>query len=123
MMNDVVVNTVSKFIPELSKAKDSDFYYLYEISIENKGEQKIKLLTRHWDIYDALGRQKKVDGEGVIGQHPIINPGETFRYKSFCPLKTEFGCMSGFYTMKDEDGNVFKVKIPEFPLVLDNLIN
>ena len=123
MMNDVVVNTVSKFIPELSKAKDSDFYYLYEISIENKGEQKIKLLTRHWDIYDALGKQKQVDGEGVIGQHPIINPGETFRYKSFCPLKTEFGCMSGFYTMKDEDGNVFKVEVPEFPLVLDNLIN
>jgi len=122
-MNDVIVNAQSKFIPELSKAEDSNFYYLYEISIENKGKKKVKLLARHWDIHDALGKQKQVDGEGVVGENPIINPGEVFKYKSYCPLKTEFGCMSGFYTMKDEDGNVFKVEIPEFPLVLDNLIN
>jgi ApaG protein len=122
-VNNIIVNGQSKYVPELSKIEDSNFYYLYEISIENKGEKKIKLLARHWDIYDALGKQKQVDGEGVIGQHPIINPGESFKYKSYCPLKTEFGSMSGFYTMKDEDGNVFKVEIPEFPLVLDNIIN
>ena len=122
-MNNVVVNAVGKYMPDLSNRDDSNFYYLYEITIENKSRKKVKLLSRHWDISDAVGKQKKVDGDGVVGQHPIIGPGQIFKYKSYCPLETEFGFMSGFYTMKDEDGKVFKVQIPEFPLVLENIIN
>ena len=86
-MSDVIVNAQSKYIPELSKVEDSNFYYLYEVSIENKGKKKVKLLTRHWDIYDGLGKQKKVDGEGVVGKYPIISPGEIFKYKQSVPVK------------------------------------
>ena len=123
MNNNVSVKAKSKYISELSNIEDSNFYYLYEISIENKGEKRVKLLSRHWDIYNALGEQKEVDGDGVVGENPIIKPGEIYKYKSYCPLSTEFGCMSGFYTMKDEDGEIFKVNIPEFPLVLKKIIN
>ena len=123
MENNVIVNAVSEFIPELSKKNDSNYYYLYEVTIQNKSRKKIKLLSRHWDISDGSGNKKKIDGDGVVGKNPIINPGEMFKYKSYCPLKTEFGFMSGFYTMKNEDGDVFKVAIPEFPLVLNNVIN
>ena len=123
MMNNVSVKAKSKYIAELSNIEDSNFYYLYEISIENKGEKRVKILSRHWDIYNALGEQKEVDGDGVVGENPIIKPGEIYKYKSYCPLTTEFGCMRGFYTMKDEDGKIFKVEIPEFPLVLKKIIN
>ena len=118
MENNVIVNAVSEFIPELSKKNDSNYYYLYEVTIQNKSRKKIKLLSRHWDISDGAGKKKQIDGDGVVGKNPIINPGEMFKYKSYCPLKTEFGFMSGFYTMKNEDGEIFKVLIPEFPLVL-----
>ena len=123
MENNVIVNAVSEFIPELSKKNDSNYYYLYEVTIQNKSRKKIKLLSRHWDISDGAGKKKQIDGDGVVGKNPIINPGEMFKYKSYCPLKTEFGFMSGFYTMKNEDGDVFKVAIPEFPLLLNNVIN
>ncbi len=123
MEDNVIVNAVSEYVPELSKQNDSNYYYLYEVTIQNKSSKKIKLLSRHWDISDGSGNKKQIDGDGVIGKNPIINPGEMFKYKSYCPLKTEFGFMSGFYTMKNEDGDVFKVAIPEFPLVLNNVIN
>ena len=123
MENNVIVNAVSEYVPELSKQYDSIYYYLYEVTIQNKSRKKIKLLSRHWDISDGAGKKKQIDGDGVVGKNPIINPGEMFKYKSYCPLKTEFGFMSGFYTMKNEDGDVFKVAIPEFPLVLNNVIN
>ena len=123
MEENVIVNAVSEYVPELSKQNDSNYYYLYEVTIQNKSRKKIKLLSRHWDISDGSGNKKKIDGDGVVGKNPIINPGEMFKYKSYCPLKTEFGFMSGFYTMKNEDGDVFKVAIPEFPLVLNNVIN
>ena len=122
-MNNIIINAVSEYIPELSNNEGLNFCYLYEVSIENKSNHKIKLLTRHWDIYDALGNQKQVDGDGVVGQHPVISPGEIFKYKSYCPLETEFGCMSGFYTFKNENGKVLKVPIPQFPLVLEKIIN
>ena len=123
MEDNVIVNAVSEYVPELSKQNDSNYYYLYEVTIQNKSRKKIKLLSRHWDISDGSGNKKKIDGDGVVGKNPIINPGEMFKYKSYCPLKTEFGFMSGFYTMKNEDGEIFKVLIPEFPLVLNNVIN
>ena len=67
---------------------------------------KVKILSRHWSIYNSFGEIKKADGEGVIGLKPEINPGEEFKYKSFCPLNTNFGSMKGFYTLKDVDGNL-----------------
>ena len=99
------------------------FYFSYKVSIYNLGANKVQLLSRHWDIRDGLGRKKIIDGEGVIGQKPIINPGQSYEYKSYCPLKTEFGLMNGFYTMKDDDGKLFKTSIPDLGLIAPHNIN
>ena len=121
--NDIKILIESKFVPELSNKKDSLFYFSYKVNIHNNSSKKVQLLSRHWDIKDALGRDKVVDGEGVIGQKPIINPGSNFEYQSYCPLKTSFGFMEGFYTMKDEGGEYFKTPIPKLGLVSSDLIN
>tara|TARA_Y100000590_G_C15347800_1_gene873918 strand:+ start:172 stop:555 length:384 start_codon:yes stop_codon:yes gene_type:complete len=121
--NNIKINIKGKYIPELSNNEDSLFYFLYKVQIHNLGSNKVQLLSRHWDIRDGLGRKKIVDGEGVIGKKPYINPGEFYEYKSYCPLKTEFGSMDGFYTMKDENGNLFKTLIPNLGLVSPDSIN
>ena len=121
--NKVTVSVVSKFIPEISKIEDAMYYYLYEVCIQNKSKKNVKLISRHWNIVDGDGHFREIEGEGVVGKTPTIKPGMKYKYKSYCPLKTEFGSMSGYYTMKDEEGDVFKVNIPEFPLVLKNIIN
>ena len=122
-MNNVVVSAASIFKPEYSDMDKSKYYFEYEISIKNKTESSVKLLSRHWSICNSFGEIKKIDGEGVVGQKPKINPGEIFKYKSFCPLNTKFGTMKGFYTLRDVKGNLFKIKIPEFPLILPGEIN
>ena len=122
-MNNVSVKAISTFKPEFSDADNAKFCFEYEITITNKTRNKVKILSRHWSIYNSFGEIKKVDGEGVVGLKPEINPGEEFKYKSFCPLNTNFGSMKGFYTLKDVDGNLFKIKIPEFPLILPGEIN
>ena len=121
--NNIKINIKGKYIPELSNNEDSLFYFLYKVQIHNLGSNKVQLLSRHWDIRDGLGRKKIVDGEGVIGKKPYIKPGEFYEYKSYCPLKTEFGSMDGFYTMKDENGNLFKTLIPNLGLVSPDSIN
>ena len=121
--NSIKIDIQSKYVPELSNNEDSLFYFSYQVKIHNLGSNKVQLLSRHWDIKDGLGRKKVIDGEGVIGKKPFINPGESYEYRSYCPLKTEFGSMDGFYTMKDDDGNLFKTLIPNFGLVSPSSIN
>ena len=121
--NNIKIDIKTEYVPELSNNEDSMFYFSYKVKIENMGSKKVQLLSRHWDIKDGLGRKKSVNGEGVIGKKPIINPGEYYEYKSYCPLKTEFGSMDGFYTMKDENGNLFKTIIPNFGLISPESIN
>ena len=122
-MSEVIIKAKSMFRPELSNVDESSYCFEYEITIKNESNKKIKLLSRHWNIHNGFGELKEIDGEGVIGQKPTINPGENFIYKSYCPLNTKFGIMEGFYTLSDESGNLFKIKIPEFPLVLPDDIN
>ena len=121
--NNIKIDIKSEFVPELSNNEDSLFYFSYKVSIHNLGVNKVQLLSRHWNIKDGLGREKAINGEGVIGKKPIIDPGESYKYKSYCPLKTEFGSMNGFYTMKDEEGNLFKTSIPHFGLISPEKIN
>ena len=121
--NNIKIDIESDFIPELSNNEDSLFYFTYKVSIHNLGDTKVQLLSRHWNIIDGLGREKSINGEGVIGKKPIIDPGKSYMYKSYCPLKTEFGSMNGFYTMKDEEGNLFKTAIPDFGLIAPEKIN
>ena len=121
--NNIKIDIITEYVPELSNNEDSMFYFSYKVKIKNLGLKKVQLLSRHWDIKDGLGRKKSINGEGVIGKKPIINPGEYYEYKSYCPLKTEFGSMDGFYTMKDENGNLFKTVIPNFGLISPDSIN
>ena len=123
MNNKIKITAQSNYVSKLSNKKDSLFYFMYTISIKNSGKNKVKLLSRCWNISNGLGEFKKVEGEGVIGEKPVISPGEIFKYNSYCPLDTEFGSMDGYYIMEDEKNNFFKVKIPKFLLVLPNIIN
>ena len=122
-MSDVEIELKAEFMPKLSDGNQSLFFFTYNVIISNHSMKNIQLISRHWDIEDSLGRKKIVDGEGVVGEKPVIKPGESFEYNSFCPLNSDFGFMSGFYTMKDESGNLFKANIPKCGLVSSSLKN
>ena len=95
-----------------------EFMFAYRITIENNSAYTVKLLKRHWNIFDSIGEFKEVEGVGVVGKQPLLKPGEQHQYVSGCSLKSEFGRMSGDYLMQRiEDGKMFKVYIPEFELV------
>ncbi len=107
-----------------SDPKKNYYFFIYEISITNKSDYTVKLLNRHWEIKDAFGETREVDGEGVVGETPIIEPGESFKYNSGCNFSTELGKMKGYYTMeKLVDQSKFKVLIPEFLMVVPSKLN
>ena len=118
------INVCCEFITEKSEEEKSLFLFKYDVSIHNNTVNNVQLLSRHWKIIDALGNVQTVNGEGVIGKKPIINPGLSFNYSSYCPLKTEFGKMEGSYTFEDKNtGELFEIKIPEFSLITKKNIN
>ena len=121
--HDFQVTTISRFITERSNQELSIFFFAYWITIKNQGETPAQLLNRYWHIMDADGRINEVKGEGVVGEKPLINPGESFEYNSFCPLPTEFGFMQGYYEMQGKDKNTFQIKIPQFRLASPNSAN
>lgn len=92
------------------------FVFAYFIRIQNNGKENVQLLRRHWFISDSNGDVKEVEGEGVIGKQPVIKPGGTYEYNSFCVLETFEGHMEGTYLIKRENGERFPVKIPRFTL-------
>jgi ApaG protein len=103
--------------PAYSQPVRNQYVFAYRIFIENQSTQAVQLLRRHWIITDSLGRVEEVEGEGVIGEQPIILPGEVHSYDSFCPLPTPFGTMEGTYLMQSrEDFSSFHVRIPRFKL-------
>ena len=104
--------------PDYSQPSSGEFMFAYRITITNESEYAVKLLRRHWNITDANGITREVEGEGVVGQQPVINPGASHQYVSGSALKTEIGKMSGTYTMQRLfDNEKFKVHIPEFQMV------
>ena len=92
------------------------FFWIYTIEITNLGRQTVQLTARHWIITDGNGVVEEVQGPGVVGEQPVIPPGESFRYTSGCPLTTPSGIMVGSYQMLDEAGRPFEVNIPAFSL-------
>jgi ApaG protein len=112
----VRVAVVSEYAPSRSNPADSQWFFLYTITISNEGEETAQLLTRHWIITDGTGKIEEVRGPGVIGQQPTLAPGETFTYTSGCPLTTPFGSMQGTYQMVTKDGDQFDVTIAPFTL-------
>lgn len=110
--------------PAYSKPIDSEYVFAYRITIENFSESTVKLLRRHWFIFDSNGVVREVEGEGVVGEQPTILPMQNHTYVSGCHLKTELGKMSGSYLMERvEDGKKFHVQIPEFTLVAEFKLN
>ena len=119
---NIQVTVHSQYDREYSKFNEGDFFYLYHVSIENKGSVSVTLKKRYWHITDGFGRVHEVKGDGVIGQFPIIHPGEKHEYSSFCPLETEYGVMKGHYEMIRNDGKTLIIQIAPFRLsVFENL--
>lgn len=114
---DIIVRVSVSFLPEKSAPANGRWQWAYHIRIENGGAQEVQLLSREWTIADGRGGRDQVQGEGVVGQQPIIRPGEAFDYVSGCPLRTPTGWMEGHYHMIGADGRIFTVAIPRFPLV------
>lgn len=114
--NGIRVEVRPRFSPEHSDRSQSRWFFLYTIRITNESDRPAQLLARHWVITDAYGEVEEVKGPGVVGEQPILRPGEAFEYTSGCPLETPFGSMEGSYQMVDTAGSRFDVAIPAFAL-------
>ena len=105
-----------EFLPERSSPENRQFFWAYSIVIVNEGSETVQLKTRHWIITDGLGQQQEVRGEGVVGEQPVIGPGERYEYTRGVPHTTPSGFMTGSYQMVTESGEKFDLAIPLFSL-------
>jgi ApaG protein len=120
----VKVSVVTEYQSDYSNPRQAHFVFTYKVIIENHSDNTIKLLRRHWNIYDSNGIVREVEGEGVVGQQPVLEPGEIHEYVSGCNLRTNLGKMTGSYLMERVlDGRQFKVIIPEFTLIVPYRLN
>ena len=113
---DVTVRVSVSYLADQSEPARGRWFWAYHIRIENGGEAAVRLLTRHWVITDGRGARHSVEGEGVVGEQPLILPGGSYDYVSGCPLGTPSGAMQGSYQMESAVGDGFDVAIPRFPL-------
>lgn len=110
--------------PDYSNPLNNEFMFAYRITIENNNAFAVKLLTRHWHIFDSNGELREVEGEGVVGQQPVITSGQQFQYSSGCNLRTEIGKMHGTYTLENlNTKQQFKVNIPAFQMIVPTKYN
>jgi ApaG protein len=114
--NNVRVEVESRYAPELSQPFQSQWVFHYTVRITNEGDETVQLLSRHWIIKDETGHVDEVRGPGVVGEQPILSPGEGFQYTSRCQLATSSGLMRGTYQMVTTDGDHFDVEIAPFAL-------
>jgi ApaG protein len=112
----IIVRVSVNFLPEQSDIAKSRWFWAYHIRLENESDLACQLLTRRWLIRDSLGHQQVVEGEGVVGDQPVVKPGESYDYVSGCPLATSSGSMVGSFNFIGEDGSRFDVAIPKFRL-------
>lgn len=116
MTDGLTVRVAVNFLPEQSRIEAGKWFWVYHIRIENGSDQPVQLLTRHWRITDGRGMVNHVEGEGVVGEQPLLQPGASHDYVSGCPLTTPHGSMEGHYTFRRADGTLFEAAIPFFPL-------
>ena len=105
-----------EYDPSRSAPGAGQWFFLYTVTISNEGSETVQLVSRHWIITDGYGNVEEVKGPGVVGEQPILSPGQSFRYTSGCPLPTEFGQMHGTYQMVTADGDPFDAEIAPFTL-------
>src|SRR5262249_21508000 len=113
----IEVTVEPNFLPERSSVEHSRYFWSYTIVITNTGEETVQLRTRYWIITDAAGQQQEVRGEGVVGEQPVLAPGERFEYTSGVPLSTASGFMTGRYQMLSESGEHFEMDVLNFSIV------
>jgi ApaG protein len=116
MTAGVTVRVAVNFMPDQSRTEARRWFWVYHIRLENHRDDTIQLRTRHWRITDSRGMVNLVEGEGVVGETPVLAPGQTHDYVSGCELMTNHGSMEGHYTFAREDDSLFEVAIPFFPL-------
>ena len=113
---DIQITVLPQYLADQSDPDEGRYVWAYTIEVANLGRRTVQLVARHWVITDAAGKVETVSGIGVVGEQPVLNPGETFRYTSGCPLSTSSGVMEGHYRMIDDAGAAFDVEIPAFSL-------
>ena len=112
----IEVTVEPNFLPERSSAEQHRFFWSYTVVITNSGAETVQLKARHWVITDAVGRMEEVRGDGVLGEQPVLAPGERFEYTSGVPLPTASGFMAGSYQMVTDSGEPFEIDVPAFSL-------
>jgi ApaG protein len=112
----IQVKVQPQFVPDRSSPEEAYYFWAYTIEIANLGDETVQLKTRHWRITDAQGRVQEVKGAGVVGEEPVLKPGEAFEYTSGVPLPTSSGFMSGSYGMMSTAGERFDIEVPPFSL-------
>ncbi|MGE4336407.1 MAG: Co2+/Mg2+ efflux protein ApaG [Pigmentiphaga sp.] len=117
------VTVTPRYLPEQSEPARQQYVFAYTVRITNTGSQPAQVISRHWIITDGAQRTEEVRGLGVVGQQPLLPPGESFEYTSGCPLRTPVGTMRGTYTCVGENGIPFEVDIPEFLLAMPRTLH
>ena len=113
---EITVSVEPTYLDVQSSPSESRYVWAYRIVIENEGHETVQLRNRHWRIMNSLGSVNEVKGPGVVGEQPVLKPGETYEYTSSAPLNTPSGLMTGTYQMQTDGGEVFNVEIPTFSL-------
>jgi len=113
---NIRVSVRPTYLEDQSAPADNHFVWAYQVRIENLGRETVQLRGRHWRILDARGELHEVKGQGVIGEQPLLEPGDVYEYASGTPLATPSGIMSGSYQMENERGELFNIEIPAFSL-------
>jgi ApaG protein len=112
----ITVRVAVNFLPEQSRIEAAKWFWVYHIRIENGSDHTVQLLTRHWRITDGHGEVDMIEGDGVVGEQPVLAPGQSHDYVSGCPLNTPNGSMEGHYTFRRDNGAIVRAAIPYFPL-------
>ncbi len=121
--HDIRVEVLSQYSPENSQPHQDVWVFQYTVRITNQGSDPVQLISRHWIITDAYERVEHVRGPGVVGKQPVLAPGESFQYSSWCPLKTPTGAMHGTYQMAGSNGEQFDINIAPFALRAKYTVN
>ncbi|MEW6292412.1 MAG: Co2+/Mg2+ efflux protein ApaG [Pseudomonadota bacterium] len=120
---EIEVTVETQYLPDQSDPGEERYFFAYRIHITNVGTVAAQLVSRHWMITDAEGKVEEVRGLGVVGNQPLLQPGESFEYSSGCPLPTPVGTMKGTYQMVAEDGTRFDAPISEFVLAMPRTLH
>lgn len=121
--NGIKVSVETFYQAEHSRPLEQKFIFAYRITIENHSSDTVQLMRRQWFIHDSSGVTREVEGEGVVGQQPVLHPTDFHQYVSWCPLTTEMGKMVGSFLMRREDGSTFSVRVPEFRFMAPQKLN